>query len=163
MRVLAAAFLLAALSLQALAQSGAPKDLEPLSDRFDEFFRQGNLEGIVALFAPDASYVPLVGPARLDGHAGVREHYQRSFAGSRSRDITTLSQRWQLAGDLAIRTADVLIEQQPLEGAAIDTRARITLVYRRQAEGWRIVHHHGSQQPAALKPAAPAWGQCGKP
>ncbi len=163
MRALRAAPALAAFCLsQAFAQSPLPPELEQMPDRFVEYFRQGNLEGIVGLFAPDASYIAIAGPALLEGHHGVRGYYQKIFAGSKSRDITALSYRWQMLDDIAIRSADVMIDQQLADGTAMDTRARITFVYRRDGAAWRIVHHHGSQQPAPPKPQAPVpFGQCG--
>ena len=137
-----------------------------MAERFAQLYGMGDVEGMVSLYAADATHVPVTGPARLDGHAGVRDDYRRVFAASRSRDLTTLSQRWQLLGDVAVRTADIFIDQQSAEGAPLATRARLTLVFGRVGGAWKIVHHHGSLQsppkpPAASPGAEPAWGQCG--
>lgn len=163
MRVLLAlTFLLA--SPHALAQAAVPPELDRLVDHFAELYGKGDVEGLVSLYAAAATHVPLVGAARLDGHAGVRGDYQRVFAASRSRDITTLSQRWQVVGDVAIRTADVFIDQQSPDGSPVGTRARLTLVFGRDGGTWKIVHQHGSLATPPKAPAAePAWGQCGRP
>jgi uncharacterized protein (TIGR02246 family) len=128
-------------------------ELEALQQRFIEAFRAGDLEGISRLFDPEASYTPIVGSARLNGRAQIRGYYEKVFAGSRSRDLTPAQVRWQLFGDVALRTADARIDQELVSGAKVATQARITFVYKREKDGWIIVHHHGSMVPPA--PQAP--------
>ena len=56
----------------------------------------------------------------------------------------------QVAGDMAY---EVGIEQgqATLAGEQIAIEHRVTNVYRREAEGWKIVHHHTDLSPAMLE------------
>jgi len=58
-------------------------------------------------------------------------------------------QSLQVAGDMAY---EVGIEQgqATLAGEQIAIEHRVTNVYRREAEGWKIVHHHTDLSPAML-------------
>ena len=59
-------------------------------------------------------------------------------------------QSLQVAGDMAY---EVGIEQgqATLAGEQIAIEHRVTNVYRREAEGWKIVHHHTDLSPAMLE------------
>ena len=58
-------------------------------------------------------------------------------------------QRIQVAGDMAY---EVGIEhgQATLAGERISIDQRVTNIYRREADGWKIVHHHADLSPAML-------------
>lgn len=123
-------------------------DVEQIPDRFIELFRQGDLDALTGLFAPDASFVPIVGPARLDNVDGIRGYFKRVFDGSRSRDMAFSNVRWQKYGDIVVRSADVVIRQALLDGRQVANPVRVTFVYQNSPQGWRIVHYHGSGQPS---------------
>jgi len=58
-------------------------------------------------------------------------------------------QSLQVAGDMAY---EVGIEQgqATLAGEQITIEQRVTNIYRREAEGWKMVHHHTDLSPAML-------------
>jgi uncharacterized protein (TIGR02246 family) len=121
-----------------------------MPERFIESFRQGNLPALIGLFASDASYVPIVGKSRFDGVQGISGYYKNVFANSKSRNITFTNERWQKYGDIVLRTADTVIHQERLDGQSRDTPSRVSFVYQKVADGWRIVHYHGSTLSAPL-------------
>jgi ketosteroid isomerase-like protein len=55
----------------------------------------------------------------------------------------------QVAGDMAYEVG-VERGQATLAGEQITIEQRVTNVYRREAEGWKIVHHHTDVSPAML-------------
>jgi ketosteroid isomerase-like protein len=55
----------------------------------------------------------------------------------------------QVAGDMAYEVG-VERGQATLAGEQITIEQRVTNVYRREAEGWKIVHHHTDLSPAML-------------
>ena len=146
------ASLLAVASTFALAQVA---DVEQLPQAYIEAYRNGDADRIASLFAPDASFIPLLALPRLQGRDAIRAYYQRSIDNSRSRDITPSNQRVQAYGDVVVRSADIRIDQALLDGRQVATQARVSFVYKREPQGWFIVHHHQSVQPAAPA-AAPA-------
>jgi uncharacterized protein (TIGR02246 family) len=129
------------MSSQAVAQV---KQVEEMPTRFIEVFRQGDLPALIALFAPDASYIPTVGKSPFDGIEGIRGYYGNVFKNSKSRNITFTNERWQKYGDIVVRSADIVIHQDLLDGQSRDTPSRVSFVCQKGADGWRIAHHHGS-------------------
>lgn len=127
--------------------AGPVTEVEQVPGAFRNAFKTGDLDGITALYAPDASFLPTVGPARLDGRDAIRGYYQRVFANSKSRDIIPANERWQKFGDIVVRSNDVRIEQELADGRAVVTLARLSTVYQRGPSGWLIVNMNSAQQP----------------
>jgi uncharacterized protein (TIGR02246 family) len=127
-------------------------DVEQLPQVYIEAYRAGDADRIASLFSTDASFIPLLALPRLQGRDAVRSYYQKSISNTKSRDITPTNQRVQDYGDMVVRSADIRIDQELLDGRRVATQARVTFVYRREPGGWLIVHHHQSVQP--LPPVA---------
>lgn len=143
--------LLLALGGSAAAQ---PAGAQQAVDRFLGAFAAGDLDGMVALHAPDAVFLPTTGGARLVGHEAIRGYYARIFAATAARSIVPANEHWQTIGDdVALRTAEVRIEQEFPDGRRATTPSRLSVAFRREGEGWRIVQMHSCAQTAP--PAAP--------
>ncbi|WP_157268985.1 YybH family protein [Azohydromonas aeria] len=148
---LSATFLAACcLATSAFAQATSADQLPQL---YIEAYRNGDADRIAALFSADATFIPLLPLPRLTGRDAIRAYYQRALSSSRSRNITPSNQQVQAYGEVVVRSAEVRIDQELLDGREVSTRARVSFVYKREPQGWLIVHHHQSVEPAA--PAAP--------
>jgi uncharacterized protein (TIGR02246 family) len=145
------AFALALACAGPVAASAQPYGPELVVERFLETFHAGDLDAIVSLHAPDASWLPTTGGPRLDGRDAIRRYYHSIFANTRTRSITPSNEHWHpLGDDAAVRSADIRIDQETKDGRAVVTLARLTAVYRRdEAGGWAIVHQHSCQRTAA--------------
>lgn len=136
-----------------LPASGGVQDVQQVPQLYIDAYRDGDARRIASLFSPDATFVPLLSMPRFQGRDAVQAYYQRAIASSKSRGITPTSQTLQDFGDVVVRTADIRIDQELLDGRKVVTPARVTFVYRRDRNGWLIVHHHQSVQPASPQPA----------
>lgn len=99
---------------------------------------RGDPDGFLELSAPDVTYFDPLLNARLDG----RDTLARYYAGVRGKIHIARSEilepRVQVAGDVA-----VLSYRFVSYGGTEDAyRWNCTEVYRRGAEGWRIIHTH---------------------
>ncbi|NML17118.1 YybH family protein [Azohydromonas caseinilytica] len=148
--------LLLACGLFAGGTAAQVADVEQLPQLYIEAYRNGDADRIASLFAPDASFIPLLALPRLQGRDAIRAYYRRSITNSRSRNITPTNQLVQAYGDVVVRSADIRIDQELLDGRQVATLARVSFVYRREPQGWLIVHHHQSVQPATPAAAASA-------
>lgn len=133
--------LIAACSTPTVAQV---TDVEQMPERFIEHFRRGDLGALTSLFALDISYIPIVGPRRLDDVQEVSGYYGKVFSESRARNITFRNVRWKKMDDVAVRTADVVIDLELLDGSKRSTPSRVSFVYQQGPSGWKIAHFHGS-------------------
>jgi ketosteroid isomerase-like protein len=112
--------------------------------QFDRF--RGYFAGDITMFFPFPQF-----PARVDGKAGVEGIFGRFMAAQREareksgrpmvQGLTPRSLTVQMAG----RDAAVVSFQL----GADETPARRSLVFRRDASGWKVVHWHASAAPQA--------------
>ena len=155
---LAAAVLLAGcagLPQYSSAPSGV-KDAAQIPQMYIDAYRDGDANKIASLFAPEATFIPLLPMARFQGPEAVRAYYQRAISNTKSRSITPSNEAVQDYGDVIVRTADIVINQEFPDGRKLATPARVSFVYKHDRHGWRIVHHHQSVRPAAQAAASAA-------
>lgn len=92
---------------------------------------------VVSAFADDATaFFPTAKAERVDGKAAIAAVFREYFAANTKKtNIVAEDLRVQENGDLAIVTFNV---HNP------SSISRRTFVWRRQADGWRILHLHAS-------------------
>ena len=83
---------------------------------------------------------------RSVGWDQIAESWQRVAAISSDGRIERRDQRLRVIGDAAVESG---IEQVSfkLAGHAVEAQIRVTNVYRRAADGWKIIHHHTDPSP----------------
>ena len=123
------------------------RDAAQVPQIYVDAYREGDAGRIASLFAPEATFIPLLPMPRFKGPEAVRAYYQHAISSTRSRSITASNESVQDYGDVIVRTADVVIEQTFQDGRTAATHARVSFVYRRDRDSWRIVHHHQSVRP----------------
>jgi uncharacterized protein (TIGR02246 family) len=114
-----------------------PQDVQ---SQWAKAFNAGDLEGLMALYAPDACFVPQPGQT-VQGHNAIREALQNFLSlGAKikldadyvleSKDTALLRGRWQLTGKAP-------------DGQPLDMQGRSSEVVRRQADGgWVYIIDH---------------------
>ena len=114
-----------------------PQDVQP---QWAKAFNAGDLEGLLALYASDACFVPQPGQS-VKGHKAIREALQNILSlGAKieidaddileADDTALLRGRWHLAGKAP-------------DGQPLDMRGRSCEVVRRQADGgWVYIIDH---------------------
>jgi ketosteroid isomerase-like protein len=122
-------------------------------DEMNELMANGDFDGQRAQFADDPEvrligsdgWERFLGPTGLDAYFEVaRKHQARGSFAWTSRSAT-------VAGDVAWVYAEADFAMD-LERERINIPYRLTLVLRRQRDGWRIIHYHGAQPGATLAP-----------
>jgi ketosteroid isomerase-like protein len=125
-----------------------PDGLAGAVDAFVDAVNALDWELLMGLFAEDASlFLPFGRWQRAQGRAEVEAAWQEVFAQIRAgsgrdeppyQDLESRDTHIQLFGDVAVVTFHLVNQVR---------HGRRTLVWRRQAEGWRIVHLHASNLP----------------
>lgn len=84
---------------------------------------------------------------RQVGWAGVWDSWTQVAGIATGGGVRLGEQRVEVAGDTAY---EVGVEQGEcrLAGERVDIDCRVTNIYRRYADGWKIVHHHADVSPA---------------
>jgi ketosteroid isomerase-like protein len=103
-------------------------------------WNRGDLERFVAPYAAESTFMTPAGP--ISRTAMVRRYREKYFAGGRPQQtlwFDELAVR-PLGADHALMTGRFLLSG----GGLPDQSGRFTLVWVRQADGWRILHDHTS-------------------
>ena len=113
---------------------------EDTHQAFMRSFNEGDLDGLMALYTPDAALVPQPGQV-VTGHAAIREALQAFLALKGRIEMETTYA--VVSGDVALlRSAWRLTGTGP-DGKPMAMQARSNEVARRQADGtWRIAIDH---------------------
>jgi uncharacterized protein (TIGR02246 family) len=111
-----------------------PEDLHRL---WAEAFTSGDLDGLVALYEPDATMVPQPGHA-VSGQAAIREALQGLLA---TKPVFKLDFRKALrAGDIALLFSRWTLSGKGTDGSEISLAGQTSDVARRQTDGsWLLV------------------------
>jgi uncharacterized protein (TIGR02246 family) len=105
-----------------------------------EAFNAGDLESLMAMYAPDARFVPQPGQV-VTGHAAVREALQGFLAlkGQIRMETTYVVQ----AGDIALMRSQWHLTAKDAAGQPLAMSGKSTEVYRQQSGGtWLLVIDH---------------------
>jgi uncharacterized protein (TIGR02246 family) len=111
-----------------------PEDCDRL---FGERMNAGDVEGVVALYETDATFVPREGPP-VSGTAAIRAAIA-GFAATRPR-LEMRVTKTVTAGDVAVLYNDWSMRATGPDGTPLATSGKALEVVRRQADGtWRFV------------------------
>jgi ketosteroid isomerase-like protein len=138
---------LAVCALAACAQPADPtKEILALERAAMDGMQKGDSGPMLKVLAPDVTYFHAVVGQRLEGAAAVKALVD-SYGGRPLYDKYEIrTPKVQAAGDAAVLTYDFVTYNGSME-----RRWNVTQVYKRGADGWRVIHSHFSanQPPAA--------------
>lgn len=142
------AFTIAVLAAS-IAQADPQAEAAALLQRWASAFNGGDVEQMLALYAPDATLVGTGSPEMLSREDGVRNYFARPFKRKyqvrMGGTVTTV-----LADRALIATGDFEFHGTRGDGSDFVTPSRYTFVLAKHGGAWRIVHHHSSPRPRPL-------------
>jgi uncharacterized protein (TIGR02246 family) len=109
-----------------------------------------DIEGVLALYDPEAVLWGTRSPTLRDTPARVREYFNILRTVPPSYKAVLGEQRIRVYGDTAINTGTYTFSEVR-DGKEIVRPARFSFVYRKRDGRWLIVDHHSSAVPAAPK------------
>jgi uncharacterized protein (TIGR02246 family) len=135
------ACLSAAVAMAAPAAAAAPVEetVRQGTETWGAAYNAGDVETIVALYAPDALVMP-PGAARARGHAAIRAYLTQAVAQAQGSGVSLVmgaAQDVGVSGDLAWHSGDYTVTDRK-SGAAVDSGNYLE-VWRRTGDTWRIV------------------------
>jgi len=112
---------------------------------------RGDPQGYIDTFAPEITYFDPFTEKRVDGIDAMKAMLQ-PFVGKIKIDrYEMLNPRVQQSGDVAVLSFNLTSHVHNADGSPRSVRWNSTLVYRRMAGKWKIVHHHWSFTKTELK------------
>lgn len=122
--------------------------LSSVCGQWAEYWRQKQLDNVVALYAPDAVFLTGTGD-RFSGRNAIRAVFKTAMEGHTS-DLTPRSLVTEVSGNLAYDSGDYLETIIPASGVAkTELKGNYVIVFKRQRNGrWLIIEHVWTDKPA---------------
>ncbi len=125
--------------------------MTPLNEISDQFEKWNNAlltedpDRVVACYAEDAILLPTVSAKVRHDHDEIRDYFVHFL--SKKPEGRIHEQNIRVFNDIAINSGlyNFSVTQ---DGQRVDVAARFTFVYRKDADGWRIIEHHSSVLPS---------------
>lgn len=113
-----------------------------------EYWRQKQLDNVIALYAPDAVFLTGTGD-RISGRNAIRAVFKTAMEGHTS-DLTPRSLVTEVSGNLAYDSGDYLETIIPASGVAkTELKGNYVIVFKRQRSGeWLIIEHVWTDKPS---------------
>lgn len=128
---------------------GTPQDAE---DAYYDALEDGDLDALLDVWA-DSDEICCLLPMQplVQGRSAVRELFARTFARTQGIALSVKHLGWINAGETAVHLLEESPQQQPA-GAPPPLSVYGTNIYRRGADGWRLIVHQNA-------PVAPPGGR----
>ncbi len=122
--------------------------LSRVCGQWAEYWRQKQLDNVVALYAPDAVFLTGTGD-RFSGRDAIRAVFKTAMEGHTS-DLTPRSLVTEVSGNLAYDSGDYLETIIPASGVAkTELKGNYVIIFKRQPRGkWLIIEHVWTDKPA---------------
>lgn len=115
-----------------------PKHPAEVDELFGEYVNAGDLDGMVAMYEPGATFVAAGGNLRV-GHSAIRDELAGFIAARPKIDMGAI-RVVRIADDLAVLHHDWFATLQGTDGEEAQVGGKATEVVRRQADGtWRFL------------------------
>lgn len=122
-----------------------------LDDAFTKAFNANDLNGVVALYAPDAKLYPP--DAMQTSGPGIRENYAAFLGSTTVKDFKLVDATYETSGDLSVGWGRFSLTAIPKKGGqAMAMEGRYTSVAKKRSGKWLYVADHAS---VALPPPPP--------
>jgi uncharacterized protein (TIGR02246 family) len=141
--VLASAILLA---FPVALLAGPKEDAFQVIERFKKAFDASDVQGVVALFAPDALFLGTLSPKL----ATTPQEFDAYFEGLKQfmpRSVNIETYGTIVLSDNAVLFAGMDVFGQTRDSKTVETPARFTFLITKNDQGWRISHFHSSVRP----------------
>jgi uncharacterized protein (TIGR02246 family) len=128
------------------AVAGPKEDAFQVIEQFKSAFDASDVQRIVKLFAPDASFLGTVSPKLITKTDDVDAYFQ-AIKTNTPRKITIEEYSALVLSDTAVVVAGFDVFGMTKDGQASEAPARFTFVITKVDQGWRISHFHSSLRP----------------
>ena len=127
--------------------AGPKEEALAVVDQWGKAFAASDVDGIVGLYAPDATFFGTGSKALVSTPGPVRSYFEAALLRDRPRGAAVLE-------PAAIELSDSLVLVTGLDtvtgvrdGQPTKSPGRITFLLQRRPVGWQIVHFHRSAMP----------------
>ncbi len=110
-------------------------------------FNASDVDGIVALYAPDALFVGTGSKAIVNSPEGIRRYFEEALLSNRPRGAKLDQSSTMVLSETAVLVAGLDTVTGVRDGQPYSASGRATFVVAKRGPDWKIVHFHRSAMP----------------
>lgn len=129
------------------AGASAERDVNLVIQRWAAAFKESDVDTIVGLYAPDASFFGTGSQTLVTAPAEIRSYFEAALNRNKPRGAELLSHSVQVVSDDAAIVTGLDRISGMKDGVAQYSHGRVSFVLRKRGEAWQIVHFHRSLVP----------------
>ncbi len=140
-----------AVFLSACAGAGASAEAEArlVIQRWATAFKDSDLDTIVSLYAPDASFFGTGSQTLVTTPAEIRSYFELALNRNKPRGAELLAHSVQVVSDSAVVVTGLDRISGMKDGAVQYSHGRVSFVLQKRGATWQIAHFHRSLVPAS--------------
>jgi uncharacterized protein (TIGR02246 family) len=134
-------------SLCSTTIAGPKEDALQVVDRWAKAFTDSDVEGIVKLYAPDATFLGTGSKTVVVKPEEIRTYFEQALLSNRPRGAKLDSHSATEVSDTAVIVTGLDTVTGVRDGQPVSANGRVTFVLAKRGSGWKIVHFHRSSMP----------------
>jgi uncharacterized protein (TIGR02246 family) len=134
-------------SLCSTTIAGPKEDALQVVDRWAKAFTDSDVEGIVKLYAPDATFLGTGSKTVVVKPEEIRKYFEQALLSNRPRGAKLDSHSATEVSDTAVIVTGLDTVTGVRDGQPVSANGRVTFVLAKRGSGWQIVHFHRSSMP----------------
>jgi uncharacterized protein (TIGR02246 family) len=134
-------------SLCSTTIAGPKEDALQVVDRWAKAFTDSDVEGIVKLYAPDATFLGTGSKTVVVKPEEIRKYFEQALLSNRPRGAKLDSHSATEVSDTAVIVTGLDTVTGVRDGQPVSANGRVTFVLAKRGSGWKIVHFHRSSMP----------------
>lgn len=116
-------------------------------ERWATAFRESNVDAIVSLYAPDASFFGTGSKTLVTTPAQIRSYFETALQRDKPRGAELREPSVRVASEDVVIVTGLDRVSGTKDGSVYSTEGRVTFVIEKRGEDWQIVHFHRSAMP----------------
>jgi len=134
-------------SLCSTANAGPKEEALQVLEKWTKAFTDSDVDGIVKLYAPDASFLGTSSKTVVLKPEEIRKYFEQALLSNRPRGATLGSYSAMVLSDTAVVVTGLDTVTGVRDGKPVSANGRVTFVVARRGSDWQIVHFHRSAMP----------------
>jgi len=134
-------------SLCSTANAGPKEEALQVLEKWTKAFTDSDVDGIVKLYAPDASFLGTGSKTVVLKPEEIRKYFEQAPLNNRPRGATLGSYSAMVLSDTAVVVTGLDTVTGVRDGKPVSANGRVTFVVARRGSDWQIVHFHRSAMP----------------
>jgi len=134
-------------ALCSVACAGPKEEAVSVVDKWTNAFSASDVDGILKLYAPDATFFGTSSKTLVSDPAGIRAYFEKALLTDRPRSAVLGERSVSVLSKKAVVVAGLDTITGVKDGKTYSLYGRVTFVIAKRGNAWQIVHFHRSAIP----------------